>query len=172
MSEEIGVTFKDAGLEDLVKALENNIPRVKVGVIGSSEERDEETSALNEGDGSFMGGDNPTNAEVGVLHEFGTENLPMRSFLRMPLTEKMKKFMSEAGAFNEETLKKIMEEKSFLEFAKKMGVVAETVVLTSFDTGGFGTWIPSNMNFKKNKQTLVETQQLRNSIASEVIDAN
>ncbi len=51
---------------------------------------------------------------------------------------------------------------------KKVAVVAEGIVAEAFDTGGFGQWPPSDMTHKKVHQTLVETQQLRNSITSEV----
>jgi hypothetical protein len=46
----------------------------------------------------------------------------------------------------------------------KLGVLAKAIILQAFDTRGFGRWKPSQMQYKKVKQTLVETQQLRNSI--------
>ena len=49
-----------------------------------------------------------------------------------------------------------------------MGAVGESIVQDAFSTGGFGKWKPSRMENKQTKQTLVETQQLRNSITSDV----
>lgn len=109
-----------------------------------------------------------TNAQVGAAHEFGTDKLPIRSFLRVPLTNKMREFLEKSGAFNQESLDEIMRSGSLEAWVAKIGVVGEAVVAEAFATGGFGEWKPSDMTHKKNHETLVETQQLRNSISSEV----
>ncbi len=51
---------------------------------------------------------------------------------------------------------------------KRIAIVALDVVLGAFATGGYGKWKPSNMEHKKVHMTLVETQQLRNSVTEEV----
>lgn len=109
-----------------------------------------------------------TNASIGARHEFGTDKLPIRSFLRVPLTNKMSEFLEKSGAFDQESLDEIIRTGSLEAWVKKIGVVGEAVVLEAFNTGGFGEWKPSDMTHKKVHQTLVETQQLRNSITSEV----
>lgn len=56
---------------------------------------------------------------------------------------------------------------------RQIGVTAEGIVLEAFDSNGFGKWAPLNpatLAAKKNHQTLVETQQLRNAILHEVVD--
>lgn len=143
--------YKDTGISDLIKAFGGKMPSIKIGILGKN---------AREGGG--------TNSEIGLKHEFGKDGMPVRSFLRMPLIENLGKYLENAGAFNEEVLKEVIEQKSILTWMKKIGVTAERVVADGFDSGGFGKWKPSNMSFKKNKQTLVETQQLRNSITSEV----
>ena len=156
----MSVVLKDMGLENLVKALKTNKFVAKVGIVGDSSRADS------------AGDDAPSNADIGLIHEFGTSLTPARSFLRMPLTTKLQKKLEDSGAFEKEALKNIIDEKSFENFMIKAGKVGEVIVRDAFSTGGFGKWKQSNMKYKKNRQTLVETQQLRDSISSEVISDN
>ena len=146
-----------------MKALERLLKQqditVKVGILGDAGARDGEGEATLD-----KGNDAIDNAGVGLIHEFGTENTPERSWLRMPLTERFNSNLETAGAFDKKTMDKIIREKSFLSMAKKMGLVAVETIQEAFDTGGFGKWKPSDMSTKKNEQTLVETQQLRDSM--------
>lgn len=152
MSEDVQLNMK--GLEDLLKAMKGKLPFARVGILGDKDTREK--------------GDAPSNATIGARHEFGTETLPIRSFLRMPLTEQMQKYLDDSGAFTREAFAKVLKDRSLTEWVKKIGIVGEAVIADAFNTGGFGKWAPSDMTRKKNHQTLVETQQLRNSITSEV----
>lgn len=148
------IDFDDSNFKKLFELLESaGKVHVNVGIMGSL--RPERTGKA-------------TNAEIGRAHEFGTEHLPERSFLRMPLWTYMRKKMEKADLFSEDFQKNLIKDKSFVPVAKKLGVMAEELVLEAFDTGGFGNWKPSNMDNKKNHQTLVETQQLRDSITNVV----
>lgn len=142
-------------LEDLIKALELASPSARVGILGDKSQRPSDKGEQ-------------SNADIGVAHEFGTETLPVRSFLRVPITTQMQKYLNESNFFGSDSLKLIISEKSLMEWVRKIGIIAETIVGDSFENGGFGTWKPSNMDGKKIKQTLVETTQLRDSITSEV----
>lgn len=146
------MTKEEKNMEDLLRSLKDlsNL-RIKIGIFGSKN--------IREGQGS--------NAEIGAKHEFG-EGVPPRSFLRMPLNDYFPKFLEKSGALTKKTIEETIKEKSFLGFMKKVALIAESTVLGAFESGGFGQWKPSNMEFKKVKQTLVETGQLRNSIVSEV----
>lgn len=148
--------FKDKGLKDIIRALGESSPTAKVGILGSGK------AARTKGD-SWV-----SNAEIGIKHEFGDETVPMRSFLRMPISKKLQKYLDDSKFFGSDSIKLIVTEKNLLSWVKKIAVLAEAIVSDAFDTGGFGEWKPSNMKNKKNQQTLVETQQLRNSITSEV----
>lgn len=139
-------------LDKILKGLKKP-PVAAVGVMGDHAHRKEGEE---------------TNASIGARHEFGTDKLPIRSFLRVPLTNKMSEFLEKSGAFDQESLDEIIRTGSLEAWVKKIGVVGEAVVLEAFNTGGFGEWKPSDMTHKKVHQTLVETQQLRNSITSEV----
>lgn len=144
------------GLEKLLKALKNSKPpKVKIGILGAKANRS---------------GSELTNADIGAMHEFGTTSLPQRSFLRVPLADNLKKEMMGSGAFDKSTLIEVIKSGSFIPWLKKVAIMAEGIVADAFDSGGFGKWRPSNMKGKKNEQTLVETQQLRNSITSEIVE--
>lgn len=153
MSDTIEINNKN--LDKLIKLLKNNPPTVRVGIIGGTK------NTRSEAEGQ-------TNAEVGASHEFGTDKLPRRSFLRMPLTEKLNSYLEKSNAFDEKVMNDVIKDGSILGWMKKVAITAESVIQEAFNTGGFGKWKPSNMNLKETKQTLVETQQLRNNITSEV----
>lgn len=152
MSDNDSFEYKDSGLDAILKAMEDKLPVAKVGILGDKNQR--------EGDNS--------NAEVGARAEFGI-GVDQRSFLRTPIIENFQKYLDKAmSKKDKDDVKEIIKEKSLISFVKRLGVIGEAVVLDAFDTGGFGKWKPSNMKYKKNHQTLVETQQLRNSITSEI----
>lgn len=140
-------------LEQFLKALKGKLPSVHVGILGAKNSREKGQK---------------TNAEIGAKHEFGLDGMPVRSFLRVPIQDNLQKYLDEAGLNNNKVLAQSVKQGNILMLLQKIGVVAEAIVSDAFDTGGFGRWKASNMNRKKVKQTLVETQQLRNSITSEV----
>lgn len=149
------VTYSDTGFKQIKKLFKNRkIPKVKVGILGSGSDRDDNGEL--------------TNASIGAIHELGLGN-PVRSFLRAPLINHYSKFLKKSGFFkNGEEIRESLENSSLKPLFEKMAVVAENVVDEAFQTGGFGEWKPSDMSKKKNNQTLVESQQLRDSITSEV----
>ncbi len=149
------VEIKTKGLDKLLKALNAKMPVARVGILGDS-------NARNSKDGSN------SNATVGAAHEFGTSELPIRSFLRVPISEHLSKKMESSGALDKQVLKQVIAEGTVVPWLKKIATLAEGIVLEAFDTSGFGKWKPSNMDDKKNHQTLVETGQLRNAITSVV----
>lgn len=153
VSEE-GVLLNMKPLENLLKALKRT-PAIHIGVLGGKNARD----------------DGKSNAMIGACHEHGTSTTPMRSFLRIPLADNLERRMKRAGALDKDVLLKIVNTGTLRPWIEKVAILAEGIVLEAFDTGGFGKWPPSDFSRKKNHQTLVETQQLRNSISSEVIGA-
>ena len=153
MNDEGSVTIKTKALAQLVKAFKT-IPSVHIGITGSGKQRKD-------------GGQ--TNAEIGARHEYGSATMPQRSFLRVPLTEHLEAYMEKAGAFDELVLKEVIKLGDATPYVNKIAATAEQVVQDGFNTGGFGAWKPSDMTRKKVHQTLVESQQLRNSITSEVV---
>jgi phage gpG-like protein len=152
----MSATLKMDGLQSLIKALEKKSPTARVGILGSSSQRRGKSS----------------NAFIGACHEFGTTTIPQRSFLRVPITERLDKEMKKSGAFTKGSLQEIVQARSLLPWVKKLAIIGEGIVADAFNTGGFGKWPalqPETMKHKRVKQILVETQQLRNSITSEVV---
>lgn len=150
-------TFEVKGLDQLLKALKAEPPKARVGILGSSSR-------------TANGGKAPTNAMVGACHEFGTANIPQRSFLRMPITENLNKELEATGALDKDIMKQVVESGTIVPWLTKVAIVAKNIVLDAFDTGGFGKWASwSNPNYQNNTgKILVDTQQLRNSIEHEV----
>lgn len=147
-------------LDNLLSAMKEKKIVAKVGVLGTKDARN---AAFDEKDTGAI-----SNATIGAAHEFGTSKLPQRSFLRMPLQTMLSKELLKNGFFTDENLREAAKEKNFKSYIEKIAITGVAVVLQAFDTGGFGEWPPSNMERKKVKQTLVETQQLRDSITYEV----
>lgn len=142
--------FNIRGLDDLELALGSE-PIGRIGVLGGKSAREGELS----------------NAEIGAIHETGAGNNPVRSWLAMPLTLKFNEYLENAKLFDKAAIAEIIKTKSVLGLTRRVLIVAETIVQDAFDSGGFGEWPPSDMSRKTNHQTLVETQQLRNSVTSE-----
>ena len=142
-------------LDSLIKAFKGKLPQVRVGVLGKNQRAQTKEKGL-------------TNAEIGAKHEYGLEGMPMRSFLRVPIADNMQKYLEKSSFFNPDTLNQVVAQANITPWMQKLGLVAISIVLDGFNTGGFGKWKQSNMALKKVKQTLVETQQLRNSITFEV----
>ncbi len=162
-------------LDGLLKALKNNMSRVRVGILGSSGKNTRNNFQVpggrsvnaTKGNAPKYKFDVETNAAVGALHEFGTSKLPMRSFLRMPITEKLSGELENSKAFTEDALKEVVKQGTMLAWLYDLAALAEKIVSDAFDTGGFGKW-PKTKRENNTGQTLVDTQQLRNSITSEV----
>lgn len=141
--------YKDSGLKTLMKLLQDNASRVKVGIPTDNDSRKETNS----------------NATIGLKHEMGL-GVPQRSFLRMPLTEKLQEFIDKSHAFDKDALTNVLKTKSLNPWLKKLGLIGEDVIAEAFATGGFGKWPASDMKNKKVHMTLVESTQLRESITS------
>lgn len=154
---ETTVTLNVKGLDQLLKTLRKKPPTVRLGIIGNKNLRSGKNNP-------------PTNAQVGAAHEFGTENIPQRSFLRIPLLDHLDKELEKSGALDKDTLNEIIRTGALIPYLKKVAVLAEGIVMGAFDTGGYGKWAAwKNPNYQNNTgDILVDTQQLRNSITSEV----
>lgn len=156
MSDDETVTIEIKGLQQLLKALKKKLPIARVGILADKNSR--------------AGGSTATNAAIGAAHEFGTDKMPQRSFLRVPIAEHLAKKMEDSGALDESTLKEVIKSGSAVTWVKKIAVIAEGIVAEAFATGGFGKWPGwKNPNYKnKDNRLLVDTGQLRDSITSEV----
>ena len=151
-------------LDTFLRLLKESRLRVRVGIMGGNA-----SAAHTDADGKPSG---LSNAEIGAIHEYGKlsdPNFPVRSFLRVPIADHFFTKMKSAGAYKPEVIAEVLKTASFRPWLEKAGAVALGVVQDAFNSGGYGKWKPSDMRRKRNKQTLVESQQLRNSITYEVI---
>lgn len=142
-------------LKKLIKTFSGIAPTARVGVLGDKNNRENGSE---------------TNATIGAAHEYGTSKLPVRSFLRMPINDDLDAYLKANGAYDKDVIDKMIHEGGIFAWMEKVAMTARQVVLDAFDRGGSTKtkWKPSNMALKDNWQTLVETQQLRNSITSDV----
>lgn len=152
--------MKTTGLDLMIKMMKEHKAKARVGILGSKNVR-----GKNQGPGM-------SNSEIGAIHEFGSPSrgIPQRSFLRIPISEHLSKRLASSGAFDKKSLNDAMAKGTFIPWLKKVAVLAEGIVGEAFATGGFGAWPEwKDPNYQNNaNQLLVDTQQLRNSITSEV----
>lgn len=148
---------------------------VRVGIIGSKATTQHKDSEL-------------TNAEIGTFHEFGTKKMPQRSFLMMPIGDKLNFNIEEMKNMRKFLFKQLFIKKAPQEFYKALLSKALEVVNNCFATGGFGEWKPlaaatyarrsrnlpkrvtkRSLTYWFNHPILTDTGQLRRSISGKII---
>ncbi len=170
----VDLEYDFTGLNNFVKAITTSESLVvKVGIFGNKNAR-EKTAADQTGRSTIrktVKGTKTTltNAELGLVHELGSveRNIPRRSFLRMPLALKTKEILTEAmvGAVA------LMVQGNVKAVLKRLGISCEKWIGVAFATRGFGSWAPDRAETARRKgsnQPLIDTAQLRRSIASQV----
>lgn len=146
------------GLNQLIKALKVAPPTIRIGVLGSSART------------SNGSGKNPTNAEVGAVHEFGApaRGIPQRSFLRMPLADNLGKQMEASGLLGKEALAHVVSTGNVMPWIQATALVAEAVVEDAFEQEGPG-WAPWAEGYSnEGGSILTDSGQLRRSISTEI----
>lgn len=130
---------------------------LKVGIMGAKTNR--------------KGTQGTTNAEIGAKHEFGSyiNNIPRRSFLRMPLHSRANAIINETG----KDALPLVASGNILQVIKNLGVSCVGQIHDAFKTRGFGTWPalkPETVLHKiqQNDQPLINTRQLERSITFKV----
>ena len=126
---------------------------VKVGILGNSQHE---------------GG--TTNAEIGVVHEFGNKEgtIAPRSFLRMPLQHEGKQITAEMVALKPK-IEKAFAKGDIKMFFNSLAILAEQAVDKAFETGGFGMWKAKQPRKDGKNSPLIVTGELRGSISSQVV---
>ena len=149
-----GDEINDKVMRKLIATFAKAAPVVKVGILGDKNARSSGKA---------------TNASIGMDHEFGLDGHPQRSFLRVPISENLQKYLDKSGAFGEDVLKQVIANGDIVKWMFSVGITAETIVKDAFASNGFGQWAPHAPGYENNTgQVLVDTQQLRDSITSEV----
>ena len=138
---------------------------MRIGIIGSQAKTQHEDTKL-------------TNAEIGTFHEFGTDNLPRRSFLEDPLREKLNfKNSKFRKATRKEAWKQIVGKGNQRKFMQYLGQYALKVIADAFEAGGTPEWQPLTERYVKQKERkglstniLTATAQMRKSISFKVME--
>ena len=153
-------------MKTLLGYLKNGLPKVKVGIIGSKGAVQRATES----------GETLTNAQIGFIQEFGRlqgkPRIPARSFIVMPLKLYFGDFLKDRKSITKEEFEKAIRSGKADKFAQKLGIIAEEVIQTAFETEGFGNWDPNSpvtVAKKGSSKPLIDTGELRRSISSEVI---
>lgn len=152
------------GFKVIERSLKDNY-KTRVGILGSDAQKAQ--------------GD-MTMADIGAVHEFGSHsrNIPKRSFLRMPLEEKIWEWVKKNSSYYYE----MMKENSLKKWYKSLGLAAEDVINQAFNTQGFGKWEALSQkviagkekkiidNYKSKKVQLKRLTEMRKSNHSPLID--
>lgn len=165
-------TVNVEGLDKMLKALKQKPPIARIGILGSKVARK---------------GGGPTNAEIGAAHEYGApaRGLEQRSFLRVPISERLQKSMEKEGALTKAEFKEVLRTGTVIPWLKKIAALAEDIVKGAFDSAGYGKWKAwkdpdylaklerrrKGVGYAHAGQILVDSTQLRDSITSEVKEA-
>lgn len=107
---------------------------------------------------------------VGTVQEFGsvTNNIPPRSFLRMPLMTRRKELLNVIG---KKSVQKFLDGGDIVSLFKTLGLAGQKIVDDAFATGGFGQWKKLENRTVKRKGSsaiLIDTGALRRSVSSAV----
>lgn len=158
------IEFDMSGFDVIKKALEDNF-KTRVGILGSkaSQIHDAKDSSGKPIDVGL------TNADIGAIHEFGSGNIPRRSFLQFPLETYIGKWIRA----NKDRYYEMMTKGNLKKFYEAMGLEAEKIVNEAFTTSGYGTWAPNaplTVKLKGSAMPLINTGQLRASISSKVLN--
>ena len=100
--------------------------------------------------------------EIGAVHEFGMDNIPQRSFLRVPFAENKK----EIDAFIQKRFEMSGKEIAPIKALEQIGVFAEGISKRSFVENDWVANSPFTIAKKGSSSPLIDTGNLRNSITS------
>lgn len=161
------------GLNRLVKAISDG-DVLRVGVLGKKNTRGE-AGGLKKGGGhstkSVKRGwtAEMSNADIGAVMEFGSisKGIPDRPWLRLPLIHEAGTIIKAAS----EGIKDMVNTGNKKGMLKRLGIACEAAIQRGFASRGFGTWKPNapyTIQQKGSDSPLIDTAQLRRSVASEV----
>lgn len=154
MTPEETLSFVEKQLSNMEKA---KTMSVKVGLPAG----ESATSKAYTNDGATPA---PTVLQVGVWHEYGTQHVPMRSFLRGPLNAKA----ADMDKVLQTQFNLVLENGMDVEKALgRVGLAARNISVGAFRTRGYGVWADIDQATKDAKGSsgiLIDTGLLRSSI--------
>lgn len=126
MANETKVKANIDELNKLMRLLKEDY-KVRVGIMGTKAAAQHDSKS------------GLTNVEIGTFHEFGTKKMPQRSFLLMPLQEKLS---AEIPKLKKYLFKQFFVKKAPKEFYMALGSKALDIIESYFNNSGFGQWKP------------------------------
>ena len=163
----MATTFKlnTKGLDDLVRTLGNTANmKVQVGILESTDAR---TTQMQSKSGAFKTVDS-SNATIGAAHEFGSSNLPCRSFLRIPLIDNLGKTLQKERVVNEKLVDQATKQRTIEPIIKAIGETAVAIVKQAFVDQGPG-WAQHADSYTNATGTILhDTGQLKESITFQI----
>lgn len=126
---------------------------VKAGIVGDS-------ATAPHGDA--------TNAEVGAAHEYGTENIPQRSFIGQAMRRRVKEFRALAARLLQMVIYKRATAEQALGLLGAWAVGAIKTTITR--DGTFAPLAPATIARKGSSKPLIDTGQLIGSITWIVVE--
>jgi phage gpG-like protein len=154
------ISDMDRGFKEVRRkfAALNVKPYVKIGVQGTEAEARKEARTP-EGGNSLQG---ITVVEVATFHEFGTSNVPQRSFLRDTIDEKQRSYMRIAQVLSGEI---IDGKRDPIQALNLLGEKIKTDVVQRITDGIPPELAPETIERKGSDVPLIDTGQLRQSIS-------
>ena len=146
----------NGGIEQLQKSVKDAKGRsvVKVGI-------QEEAGGHKESEGAL------SVADVASFHEFGTEHIPERSFIRMPIQDNKKELQELQRKLLRDT---ILGSKSIGESLAIIGEKAQSDMIAAINAGIEPELDPATIAAKGSSTPLIDSGQLKQSIRYKVED--
>jgi phage gpG-like protein len=158
----VTITDRDLGMKAVMRTLDQlraEQPHVVVGITGKS------------GGKPHQGAVGATIVDIGAVHEFGAGNVPERSFLRATVDQHRDKYRKYLGSgVRREILDaaKTGATEGGTRTLKRLGLMAEGDIKKRIAEGIDPPLHPLTIKRKKSTKQLIDSGQLRASIASEL----
>lgn len=138
------VEFKMDGLNAFVKTLKSNSAVARVGIL-----------------------QDPKLATIGSFQEFGTSTIPVRSFLRVPISDHLASKMENSADFTVGDLTAVIKTSSLDPWLQIIGKMGMEISKESFDNAGFGQWKQDKSQIEHHSP-LKKTGALQDSISFDI----
>lgn len=145
MANDVKIKYDDSELKKMMRMLKKDY-RVRVGILG------DKAAAQHDSKSGL------TNVEIGVFHEFGTSKMPQRSFLLMPLQEKLNEEIPKLKTY---IFKQFFQKNAPEDFYKLLLSKSLHIIREAFETNGFGQWKALSPAYERRKINKVKTKKGR-----------
>lgn len=142
--------------KELAEANKNK-PKVNVGIMGKEAKEKHKGSEF-------------SNVDIATVHEFGTDTIPERSFIRSTYDRDQKRFFEILKRYKLKMAQGQMDAKMVLTF---VGEFAQKQIQQTITDGGipFIENTPETVRRKGSSSPLIDTGQMRQSVRYEVVNA-